>query len=244
MQIPPPAAIVGNWQPPNAPDPWQAVGGQHVRLEPLSVDHAEALFAAYTAEGGEENWKYLSYGPFETEARLAEWLREFACGADPVFISIRDLRSANILGVASFLRINPDAGVIEVGHIHYSPALQGTVGATEAMFLMMRWVFQQGYRRYEWKCHAMNTASRRAASRLGFSYEGTFYQHTISKGRNRDTAWFAILDWQWSSLEKAFMTWLSHENFDAEGKQKTSLRDLTSRVLYAQDPGYTALNAR
>ena len=132
------------------------------------------------------------------------------------------------VGVASFLRIDPANGSIEVGHINYSPLLQRTIAATEAMYLMMQHVFEQGYRRYEWKCNALNLPSRLAAQRLGFSYEGVFRQAAVVKGRNRDTAWYAMIDAEWPALQAAFRQWLDSENFDAEGKQRTPLATFTS----------------
>jgi len=153
---------------------------------------------------------------------------ERAClGADPLFHAVIDRKSNKALGLASYLRIDPPAGVIEVGHIHFSPALQGTAMATEAMYLMMHRVFDElGYRRYEWKCNALNKASCRAAERLGFTFEGIFRQATIVKGRNRDTAWFSILDSEWPRAKAAFQAWLDPANFDVEGKQKRGLAEL------------------
>ena len=139
-------------------------------------------------------------------------------------------------GVASYLRITPAVGSIEVGHICLSPRLQATVAATEAMFLMMDWAFASGYRRYEWKCDALNLPSRRAAERFGFSYEGTFRQATIYKGRNRDTAWFAMVDRDWPGLQRAYRTWLDPANFDAAGRQRQRLSDLTRPCLVSRDP--------
>jgi RimJ/RimL family protein N-acetyltransferase len=132
--------------------------------------------------------------------------------------------------------VNPQAGSIEVGHINYAPALQRTRAGTEAMYLMMRWAFEAGYRRYEWKCNALNLGSRRAAQRLGFSYEGVFRQAAVIKGRNRDTAWFAAIDSEWPALREAFEAWLSPSNFDADGQQKERLGDLTRLVRVASDP--------
>ncbi|MEZ5287532.1 MAG: GNAT family protein [Vicinamibacterales bacterium] len=137
-------------------------------------------------------------------------------------------------GVASYLRITPAAGTIEVGHIHFSPALQQTPAATEAMYLMMRRAFELGYRRYEWKCDALNAPSRRAAQRLGFSYEGVFRQALVTKGRNRDTAWYACIDAEWPALSRAFERWLAPDNFDAGGRQREALSDLTAPVLVAR----------
>ncbi len=145
-------------------------------------------------------------------------------GDDPLFHTILDSDDVPV-GLASYLRIDPDNGSIEVGHIHYSPLLQRQPAGTEAMFLMMSQVFDElGYRRYEWKCDALNASSRRAAERLGFTYEGTFRQATHYKGRNRDTAWFSIIDKDWPRICDAFNLWLELANFDDSGKQKSSLR--------------------
>ncbi len=152
-------------------------------------------------------------GRFADEARYADWVRSFEASADPLFYAIRNLETGSWEGVASYLRIAPEAGSIEVGHINFSPALQRTRAATEAMYLMMRWAFEAGYRRYEWKCNALNLGSRRAAERLGLSYEGVFRQAAVVKGRNRDTAWFAAIDAEWPTLKSAFETWLAPENF-------------------------------
>jgi RimJ/RimL family protein N-acetyltransferase len=150
---------------------------------------------------------------------------------DPLFFSFAP-EGEDAAGFGSYLRITPEAGSIEVGFLAFSPRLQRSVAATEAMYLMMKWAFEAGYRRYEWKCDALNAPSRRAAQRLGLSYEGVFRQATVVKGRNRDTAWFAAIDAEWPALEAAFQTWLAPENFDADGRQKTSLRELTR-----PDPG-------
>jgi RimJ/RimL family protein N-acetyltransferase len=150
---------------------------------------------------------------------------EASClGEDPMFHAIRDKRRGRVAGVASYLRIDPPVGVIEVGHIALSPALQQTVAATEAMFLMMSRVFDElGYRRYEWKCDSLNAPSRRAALRLGFAFEGIFRQATLYKGRNRDTAWYAVIDKDWPAVKRAYERWLSPENFDADGRQRVPL---------------------
>jgi RimJ/RimL family protein N-acetyltransferase len=138
--------------------------------------------------------------------------------------------------VMSLMRISPETGVIEVGHINLAPELQRTIAATEAIFLLMRWVFSAGYRRFEWKCDAANLRSRRAAERFGFSFEGVFRQHMISKSRNRDTAWFAATDKDWPALEEAYRAWLAPSNFDARGQQVEALADLTRLVRVSQDP--------
>ena len=152
-------------------------------------------------------------------------------GDDPLFFAILDLADGKAAGVSSHLRITPAAGSIEVGHIHYSPRLQRSPAATEAMFLMMRWAFEAGYRRYEWKCDALNAASRAAAQRLGLSFEGIFRQATVYKGRNRDTAWYAAIDAEWPALREAFLAWLDPGNFDRDGRQRTRLSDRTHPLL-------------
>ena len=157
-----------------------------------------------------------------------------APGSDPLFHAIVPAGSGRAEGVASYLRIAPEAGSIEVGHINFSPRLMRTPAATEAMYLMMKRAFDLGYRRYEWKCDALNAPSRAAARRLGLSYEGIFRQATVYKGRNRDTAWYAAIDSEWPALKAAFETWLDPANFDAEGRQRESLRALTRPILVAE----------
>jgi len=219
------------WTPPPRPtrEPRQ---GRYCRLEPLDPDrHAAALFAANAADEEGRSWTYLPYGPFETLPHYRDWMRAQCLGEDPLFFAIVDLADGAPAGVASYLRIAPASGSIEVGHIHYAPRLQRTAAATEAMFLMMQHAFDLGYRRYEWKCDALNAASRAAAQRLGFSFEGVFRQATVYKGRNRDTAWYAAIDTDWPALRVAFLTWLDPGNFDAQGRQRTRLADLTRPVL-------------
>lgn len=213
----------------------KVLDGRHVRLEPLSAArHGAALFAAY--RGDDRVWDYLPYGPFSDEAGYLDWLGSVEGAADPYFYAIIDKGTGLAAGVASYLRITPAMGSIEVGHINLAPSLQKTRAATEAMALMMEWAFQAGYRRYEWKCDALNLPSRRAAERLGFSYEGTFRQAAVVKGRNRDTAWFAAIDAEWPRLKAAFDTWLDPANFDASGRQKRSLAALTRPILVSADP--------
>ena len=231
---------VPNWVAPPSPDQMQwgdEMQGRYVRLEPLkAARHCDDLFAAFAADAKNQIWDYLPYGPFATAADLADWMRTTCTKPDPYFFAIIDQATHRAVGVASYLRINPDSGSIEVGHINFAPQLQSTIGATEAMYLMMRWAFMAGYRRYEWKCNALNVKSRRAAQRLGLSYEGVFRQATISKGRNRDTAWFAAIDAEWPPLQIAFENWLHAENFDAAGRQKRSLSEMTNPVLVMRDP--------
>lgn len=205
--------------------PRTAMAGRYCRVEPIDpAAHAEALHRANARDAEGRIWTYLPYGPFATSADYRAWMERSCLGDDPLFHAIVDGASGDAVGVASYLRIDPPMGVIEVGHINYSPALQHTRAATEAMYLMMRRVFDElGYRRYEWKCDALNAPSRAAAERLGFTYEGTFRQATIYNGRNRDTAWYSIIDGEWPRLREAFETWLDPANFDGEGKQRARL---------------------
>jgi len=204
--------------------PHSVMNGKYCRLEPLAPHHAKPLYDAYTQAKDGGNWTYLSYGPFQELAEYEAWVETVYASHDPLFYAIVDLKTGQAVGIASYLRIVPRVGVIEVGHIHYAPALQKTPAATEAMYLMMYRVFEQlGYRRYEWKCDALNAGSRKAARRLGFSFEGIFRQATMYKGRNRDTAWFSIIDREWPMLKQAFEAWLDERNFDEEGQQRQSL---------------------
>lgn len=215
---------LADWQAAARP-PRTAMEGRYCLLEPIDPDrHASDLFAAFATDPDGRNWTYLPYGPFDSEADLGQWIARTCLGDDPLFHAIVDRETGKAVGVASYLRIEPKIGVIETGHIHFSPLLQRRPAATEAMALMMRRVFAElGYRRYEWKCDVLNAPSRRAAERLGFRFEGIFRQATIYKGRNRDTAWYAILDREWPSLDQAFSRWLDPSNFDHAGRQKSSL---------------------
>jgi RimJ/RimL family protein N-acetyltransferase len=222
---------VPNWQPPPRP-PRITLQGRYCRLEPLSAErHAAALFAANKLDTEHRIWTYLPYGPYETLAEYTQFVKTYAGQDDPFFYAIVDAETEKAAGVASYLRIDPQNGAIEVGHINYSPALQRHRAATEAMYLMMKQAFELGYRRYEWKCNALNAPSRAAAMRLGFSYEGVFRQAVIVKGRNRDTAWYACIDAEWPALQRAFERWLDPSNFDADGHQRTKLSDLTKPIL-------------
>ncbi len=222
---------VPGWQAPDAP-PRTPMHGRFCDVVPLDVDaHADSLHDAFCREGGDADWSYLPYGPFPHRDALAAWMSSSCLGDDPLFHAIIDVRDGRAVGMASYLRIAPAAGSIEVGHIHYSPLLQRTPAATEAMYLMMKRVFELGYRRYEWKCNALNRASRNAALRLGFSFEGVFRQAGVVKGHNRDTAWYACIDAEWPALEQAFRQWLSPDNLDPDGRQRTSLSAWTAPVL-------------
>jgi RimJ/RimL family protein N-acetyltransferase len=206
--------------------------GYYCRLEPLDPDrHAAALFEADAADGGGRTWTWLAYGPFSDLPSYRAWMSATCLGNDPLFFAVIDLADGRPAGLVSYLRINPAAGSIEVGHIHYAPRLQRTPVATEAMYLMMQWAFESGYRRYEWKCDALNAASRSAAQRLGLSFEGIFRQAAVYKGRNRDTAWYAAIDSEWPALRQAFQVWLAPANFDDQGQQRTRLSDGTRPIL-------------
>ena len=225
---------VDGWKPP-PPPPREPMEGRTCRLEPLDVErHAADLHAANALDTDCANWTYLPYGPFATLDDYLVWLHRVATVADPQFYAIVDLATGTATGVASYLRIDPAAGSIEVGHINYSPKLQRTIAATEAMYLMMRRAFELGYRRYEWKCNALNVPSRAAALRLGFSYEGIFRQARVDKGRNRDTAWYAMIDGEWPLVDRAFRRWLDPSNFDERGRQLMALSALTGPVLVAR----------
>ncbi len=229
-------------QPIGSPLPdWQAcehprgaiMTGKLCRLEPIDVDkHASDLFAAFSQDQDSGNWTYLPYGPFATEEGLRGWISSACLGDDPCFFCVIDLATDKAVGVASYLRIVPGVGVIEVGHIHFSLLMQGQPISTEAMYLMMRQVFDVlGYRRYEWKCDALNRPSCAAAQRLGFMFEGIFRQATMYKKRNRDTAWYSILDREWPVAKAMFENWLDAGNFDAGGGQKTSLSQTMQQAL-------------
>ncbi|QYX57806.1 GNAT family N-acetyltransferase [Roseovarius sp. SCSIO 43702] len=227
--------VVENWQPPPSPSRDLVFEGRHARLEALDADaHAALLHQAF--DGHDWVWDYLPVGPFASSAQFHRWVKDATSAGDPVFFAIHDKDADAWGGFASFLRITPDMGTVEVGFIAMAPRLQRTRAATEAMFLMMKWAFEAGYRRYEWKCDALNIPSRRAAQRFGFSYEGTFRQDRIVKGRNRDTAWFSVIDREWPALSEAFRLWLDPSNFDDTSHQREALSDLTRLVRAADDP--------
>ncbi len=206
--------------------------GRVVSVVPLDpIAHAQTLFDHTRGEENEELWRYLFEGPFETRADFDYHLKQKASSEDPLFFAILDKPSGDAVGYAAYMRIEPAHCVIEVGSILYTPGLQRSVGATEAMYLMARHVFEDlGYRRYEWKCNALNAPSRNAAVRLGFTFEGVFRQHMIVKGCNRDTAWFSMLDTEWPKRKAAFERWLDPSNFGAEGRQRTSLSGMNLEI--------------
>lgn len=226
--------LVPNWTPPSAPNP-MTLTGQYCRLEPLEAErHAALLFDAF--EGQDYLYDYMPAGPFHSAAQYHRWVKEVTSDDASLFFAVYDIRKDAYLGVLSFLRIAPEAGSIEVGNINFSEAMQRSPASTEAIYLIMKWAFEAGYRRFEWKCNALNGPSRRAAQRLGFSFEGIFRQALVVKGRNRDTAWFAIIDAEWPALKEAYRVWLDPMNFDHNGQQRERLGDLTSLVRAASDP--------
>jgi RimJ/RimL family protein N-acetyltransferase len=210
-----------------------ALNGELVRLESLDPPrHADQLFTASHGDGGDPGlWDHLAYGPFAGQDEFTAWLEQRAASADPLFFAIVDMATMRAQGMASYMRIEPDHGVIEIGHIWFAPALQRTRQATEAIFLLANNAFETlGYRRLEWKCDALNERSRRAAERFGFTFEGVFRQHMVVKGRNRDTAWFAITDGDWPLRRAAFKAWLTPGNFDESGRQRESLSALRALI--------------
>ena len=204
--------------------------GRYCRVEPVDPGRdAVDLYAAYQLDKEGRNWTYLPHGPYSRFEDYLKYLERAAASDDPFVHCVIERSSGRAVGVASYMRIDAAAGVIEVGGINYSPLLQRTPAATEAMYMMMRRVFDElGYRRYEWKCDALNAPSRAAATRLGFQYEGLFRQATVYKGRNRDTCWFSILDREWPALKQALERWLDPANFDAAGQQRQNLSNLRS----------------
>ena len=204
------------------------IAGQSVRLERLQARlHGDAL---WEATGGLQNaalWQYMGDGPFATRDEFDAGMNLAVNKPDPFFHAIVDQKTGQAVGRCAYLNIRPQQGVIEIGHILFSPALQRTRAATETLYLMARHAFDElGYRRYEWKCNALNAKSQLAAVRCGFLFEGVFRQHMIVKGRNRDSAWFSILDSEWPLVRDAFESWLSEDNFDTQGTQKHRLSDL------------------
>ena len=200
--------------------------GKYVGLEPINLNkHSQDLYANFLKDKKNIIWNYLPYGPFKSYGSFKKWLKSFCLGKDPFFYAIYAKRYGRYCGMASYLRITPEHGSIEVGHINYSPILQNTAEGTEAMYLMMKNAFETlGNRRYEWKCNNLNSASKNAAKRLGFKFEGVFRQMFIVKGRNRDTAWFSIIDKEWKKLKKGYLRFLKLSNFDKNYKQFNKLK--------------------
>lgn len=210
-----------------APPPRTPLQGRYCRLEPIDpARHGDDLFEAFSLDESGANYTYLGYEPFPDAAACRAYIEANCLGQDPHFYTFVDPADGKAMGMASYLRIDPKNGVIEVGHIHFSPLLQRKPAATEAMYLMMKQAFDGlGYRRYEWKCDSLNAPSRRAALRYGFSYDGMFEQAIVYKGRNRDTTWFSVLDRDWPRVKAGFEAWLAPENFDQDGRQRRRLEE-------------------
>jgi RimJ/RimL family protein N-acetyltransferase len=216
---------------PDRPPPAKRRPGHFCEVVPLDVaTHLDTLWAEFSSAPDGRDWTYLFDGPFETTDEFRAWLEAAEQHHDQLPFAILHRESRRAVGVASYLRITPSSASIEVGSIHFGRSLQRTAAATEAMYLMMRNAFESGYRRYEWKCDALNAPSRAAAERFGFTYEGTFRQATTYKGRSRDTAWFSIIDTEWPAIRAEFERWLAPSNFDADGIQRTGLDTAEKRL--------------
>ncbi len=227
---------VENWVVPGRPE-HEIMQGQYARLEPLSLQkHASALWDAFAEDKEGRVWDFLPEGPFVSLSQFYKLIQKLDPSTDPLFFAVRDLATGQLGGFLSFLRIAPEAGSIEVGFITFAPRLQNTPTGTEAVVLMARKAFELGYRRFEWKCNALNLGSRRAAERYGFSYEGIFRQAAVVKGRNRDTAWFAMIDSEFEAINAAYERWLEPRNFISTGTQIRNLRELTLPLLASRDP--------
>jgi RimJ/RimL family protein N-acetyltransferase len=214
------------WCPPPRPA-LQPLQGRYCVVEPLDPDrHARELYAANSQDRDQRMWTYLFTGPYASFDEYRDWLVRQAPGADPSFRAFVSQETGEAVGIGAYMRIDPAAGSIEVGHLALSPALQRSPAATEAMYLMMRHAFELGYRRYEWKCDSLNERSRSAAERLGFTFEGLFRHATVYKGRSRDTAWYSVIDSEWPLLREAFECWLDPGNFDRSGAQLSRLGSL------------------
>lgn len=208
-----------DWQPCPRPERVR-LEGTYCDLEPLSVSYADALFKAHQMAKDTRSWTWLLREPDPDLASFRDWVESVSQLQDPLHFAVIDRQTAQAVGSLSLMRINPEHGVIEVGHVHFSPLLTQTPASTEAQWLLMRYAFETlGYRRYEWKCNSLNEPSRNAALRLGFQYEGRFRQALVIKGHNRDTDWFSILDKEWPLRDQALRNWLARENFDPDGKQ-------------------------
>lgn len=224
---------LADWIPPTLP-PRTVLRGDYASLEPLSRSHVPRLREAHAEDRTGAMWTYLPVGPFD-DAGYAAWVDANRILHDPLHYAVR-MEDGRLGGTLSLMRITPSAGSIETGWLTFAPRLQRTREATEAVYLLMKWAFGVGYRRFEWKCDAANKPSRRAAERLGLSFEGVFRQAGVVKGRNRDTAWFAAIDAEWPALRNAFDRWLHPSNFDVERRQNLRLSDLTRPVLASRDP--------
>lgn len=227
--------LLSDWKPKPFP-PRASMMGTRCSLEILDVDrHGQALYEADSLDHAGSSWAYLPYGPFESRAQHAEWLKAMASTEDPQFFAVMNA-GGHPVGVLSFQRVQPMHGVLEIGHVHFSPRLQRTAAATEAIALMLTRTFDElGYRRCEWKCNDLNATSKRAAVRFGFRHEGLFRQAAVIKGRNRDTAWYSMLDSEWPLARQAFSEWLAPCNFDGAGQQRETLSTIRSRIESQRD---------
>lgn len=221
---------VPNWQSAKRPST-SILQGSYCKLEPFSFSkHTHLLFDALCTHNEDASWTYLPYGPFASFKDFEDWLRSNACGSDPFFYAIIDSQTNTRVGLISYMRINPDHGVIEIAHVHFSDSLKKSRAGTEAVYLMLKEAFDKlGYRRCEWKCNSLNAKSKASALRFGFSYEGCFRQDRIFKGYNRHTDWFSIIDREWSSIRTRLDGWLNPLNFDEDGRQKKSLERTAMR---------------
>ncbi len=226
-------AALPQWKAPPFP-PHVSLHGRYCRLEPLNcARHARDIYEAQSADVGGARWTYLFTGPYNDLADYEKWCQAAQESLDPQYYAVVDAASGRAVGSCAYMRIEPKHGVIEIGSIYFSPHLARTRAATETMYLLMANVFDLGYRRYEWKCDSCNLPSRAAATRFGFTYEGLFRQAIVNKGRNRDTAWFAIIDGDWhGGLEDAYLRWLDPGNFDAHGAQRLKLSALTAPFVH------------
>jgi RimJ/RimL family protein N-acetyltransferase len=224
-----------DWKAPVFP-PHVELAGSYCRLEPLqAARHARDIYAAQAEDRSGERWTYSFSGPYADFTAYEKWCLEAQASRDPQFYAIVDAATGRACGSAAYMRIEPRHGVIEAGNIYFSPRLARTRAATEAIYLLLQNAFALGYRRFEWKCDSCNLASRAAATRFGFTYEGLFRQAIVNKGRNRDTTWFAIVDADWrGGLQDAYRRWLAAGNFAADGRQKLRLTELT-RPFVARD---------
>ncbi|MGR3496885.1 GNAT family N-acetyltransferase [Citreimonas sp.] len=213
---------LADWTPRPVP-PRAPIDGRYVRLEPLGPDHADTLFDAAAAPGADDRFRWLPERP-QDRAAFDAWLARAVLSTDPLFFAVIDKATGRAEGRQAMMRIDAANGVAEIGNIMWGPALQRTRMATEALYLTAACVFDLGYRRFEWKCNALNQPSRRAAERFGFAFEGVFRQHMVVKGRNRDTAWYGMTDGDWQRIRPVYDAWLSPDNFDEAGRQRTPLR--------------------
>jgi RimJ/RimL family protein N-acetyltransferase len=232
MSIELPVGVAVDWTPAARPV-HTTLGGSQVVLRPVdAASDAEPLYAvSHPPDGDPAIWTYLPDGPYENPDHLRRMLVWAETSDDPLYFTLVRSRDERPLGVAAYLRMAPEFGVIEIGHIWFGVPLQRTTAATEAIYLLARHAFDDlGYRRLEWKCNALNASSRSAAERFGFTFEGVFRKHQIVKGRNRDTAWYAIIDDDWATIRVGFESWLAPENFDHDGLQRRSLRELIAQA--------------